>query len=990
MKSRFRSGAALVASILLVSQATATILIDNFGTLQGPVFRTAPGDVGVPIGATIIGGGIIGTERDIRVDLISTTPAGSRITVSVASYNHSQDAGIRGTSRCVWDGADGDGIAINHTGLGGVDLTDSGAQDALEVHVISADLMSTIVFEVFTDAGNSSSYLLNLVGGAFNDIYVIPYASFITNLGAGADFTNVGAISMFVDGSTVPSLDVIVDLIQTTSLVTMEKTDAHFVDSDGDGNVDVGETIQYTITITNPDDDGNSAAPAVIFTDTPDPSTSLVVGSVTTTQGSVTTGNTGGDTTVEVNVGNVADGATVTITFTVTVTAEDPLVCNQGFIDDLPSDDPGTPDENDPTCTPVTFCGDGIVNDVTEECDDGNLNDNDDCSNNCTMGCGNDIINTGEFCDGLAEAPAVDCTLPCRDELAADPCTCCGDAVLQPGSGEQCDGVAFEPGAPASHGPCRNDCTFCGDGLVNGGEECDDGNADDNDDCSNNCTMGCGNEIINTGESCDGVAEAPGVDCTLPCRTSGGLDECTCCGDDLLQPGSGEQCDGTLFEPGAPASHGPCRNDCTFCGDGLVNGGEECDDGNDNDNDACSNNCTMGCGNNIVNTGEFCDGAAEAPGVDCTLPCRTAPPQDSCTCCGDDVLQASAGEQCDGVIFEPGAPATHGPCRNDCTFCGDGAVNGGEECDDGNAVDNDGCTNACTNPRCGDGIVQAPEECDDGNLVNNDACTNACTTPRCGDGIVQAGEQCDDGNQIDGDGCQANCQNPRCGDGIVDPGEGCDDGNLINNDGCTNACTLPDCGDGIVQPGEQCDDGNAVDNDGCSNVCMLPRCGDGIVQAGEQCDDGNAVNNDACTNACTTPRCGDGIVQPGEECDDGDFDNNDACTNACTLPECGDGFLQPGELCDDGNNIAGDGCSPICRPEFCGNNVLDPGEECDGTADANCAPTEVCGPDCVCGERPPDTEIPTVSEWGLVILALLLLTGAKVYYSSNRFGVGEA
>ena len=28
----------------------------------------------------------------------------------------------------------------------------------------------------------------------------------------------------------------------------------------------------------------------------------------------------------------------------------------------------------------------------------------------------------------------------------------------------------------------------------------------------------------------------------------------------------------------------------------------------------------------------------------------------------------------------------------------------------------------------------------------------------CGDGIIQQGEQCDDGNNADGDGCSANCQ----------------------------------------------------------------------------------------------------------------------------------------------------------------------------------------------------------------------------------------
>ena len=64
--------------------------------------------------------------------------------------------------------------------------------------------------------------------------------------------------------------------------------------------------------------------------------------------------------------------------------------------------------------------------------------------------------------------------------------------------------------------------------------------------------------------------------------------------------------------------------------------------------------------------------------------------------------------------------------------------------------------------------------------------------PVCGDGILVAGEQCDDGNTSDGDGCQADCQLPVCGDGILDTGEGeqCDDGNNIDDDGCQADCTL--------------------------------------------------------------------------------------------------------------------------------------------------------------------------------------------------------
>ncbi len=58
---------------------------------------------------------------------------------------------------------------------------------------------------------------------------------------------------------------------------------------------------------------------------------------------------------------------------------------------------------------------------------------------------------------------------------------------------------------------------------------------------------------------------------------------------------------------------------------------------------------------------------------------------------------------------------------------------------------------------CGNGVKDAAEQCDDGNEVNTDECTNACTTPACGDGIAQAGEDCDDGNSEVDDSCPNTC-----------------------------------------------------------------------------------------------------------------------------------------------------------------------------------------------------------------------------------------
>jgi cysteine-rich repeat protein len=62
--------------------------------------------------------------------------------------------------------------------------------------------------------------------------------------------------------------------------------------------------------------------------------------------------------------------------------------------------------------------------------------------------------------------------------------------------------------------------------------------------------------------------------------------------------------------------------------------------------------------------------------------------------------------------------------------------------------------------------------------------------PVCGDGLVQAGEACDDGNTEDDDGCTERCEPPFCGDDLLTAGEQCDDGGADDDDGCSKACRI--------------------------------------------------------------------------------------------------------------------------------------------------------------------------------------------------------
>ncbi len=164
------------------------------------------------------------------------------------------------------------------------------------------------------------------------------------------------------------------------------------------------------------------------------------------------------------------------------------------------------------------------------------------------------------------------------------------------------------------------------------------------------------------------------------------------CGNNAIDPG--ETCD-PPGQPGPGPQPGVCRLSCTYCGDGTPNNGEACDDGNGVNGDGCENNCTI-----------------------------TPPPP----ICGDGIIGNTPGETCDPP-GQPGPGPQPGICRQNCTYCGD----------DGNLPD-------------------PGEQCDDGNGINNDACRNNCMLPRCGDAILDPGEQCDDGNTNSGDGCSSTCK----------------------------------------------------------------------------------------------------------------------------------------------------------------------------------------------------------------------------------------
>lgn len=93
----------------------------------------------------------------------------------------------------------------------------------------------------------------------------------------------------------------------------------------------------------------------------------------------------------------------------------------------------------------------------------------------------------------------------------------------------------------------------CGDGVYDPGEQCDDGNREGEDGCSDLCQledlMSCGDGKRGPGETCDDGNVMDGDGCSATCQSEG------------------------------------------VCGDGSLDPGEQCDDGNGSSGDGCSSKC---------------------------------------------------------------------------------------------------------------------------------------------------------------------------------------------------------------------------------------------------------------------------------------------------------------------------------------------------------------------------------------------------------------
>ena len=236
-----------------------------------------------------------------------------------------------------WDGTGSAADTTNFTGLGGVDLTDSGRNTGVSL-LINADKAGSITMRLYTDAANHSTAVLAFPDtlGSLTRIF-LPFSSIVATGGAGATLTDLGAIQIDIDAASAAADGYIADLGGLGPTVQNVNFNSQPIDLAITKGVDVNrpqvnDQVTFTVTVTN---DGSAGATGVQVRDVLPAGLSFV--SAQATQGSYSAG------TGLWQVGTVAAAASHTLSLVATVTTPgtktntaEVLAANEPDIDSTP------------------------------------------------------------------------------------------------------------------------------------------------------------------------------------------------------------------------------------------------------------------------------------------------------------------------------------------------------------------------------------------------------------------------------------------------------------------------------------------------------------------------------------------------------------------------------------------------------------------------------------------------------------------------------
>ncbi len=157
---------------------------------------------------TTVEGSMLGGEFDalLVLDAVDNPADGSYFTVEQGQAIFSQDATSTGMVLLIWDGVDGDAVrVVASTGLdGGVDLTQDGTVDGIEIEVARNDKPLKAALIVFTGVEKTSELALDIPVTDSPVTFRYPFAD-LTSPGESADLTRVTTVIVMVgaQGSAV-------------------------------------------------------------------------------------------------------------------------------------------------------------------------------------------------------------------------------------------------------------------------------------------------------------------------------------------------------------------------------------------------------------------------------------------------------------------------------------------------------------------------------------------------------------------------------------------------------------------------------------------------------------------------------------------------------------------------------------------------------------------------------------------------------------------
>lgn len=576
----------------------------------------------------------------------------------------------------------------------------------------------------------------------------------------------------------------------------------------------------------------------------------------------------------------------------------------------------------------TAVCGNGKA-EFPEGCDDGDTADNDGCSATCEL----EDMTTKSACPGMPYRLGAGPGAPGKVSFAGD------TSLLEHGGGSA---TSCTNGSGASNSGSGPNAVYAITPTVSG-------------NLSLELLANYPNALLHVRRECSGTENDTQADCAgaadalVPLKTS--------------LPVTAERTVYVFVDSGNTSAHGLYTLDATLtvaaCGNGLLDSGEECDDGNTNDGDGCSATCTAlrdpstyTCPGKLLRL----EGAAPGPrslsirGTTAPLPGETLPDSKSKSCGADKVPDVvyQVTSDIDGwaIARVKGVFNSTLSVRATCTAttdlaCVKAAGGTGEE-----------VLAFAMNKETPYFLVV------DGTAVGQQGSFELdveITPSTCGNSVIEGGETCDDGAAASGDGCDDACRleppspHDKCSTApltTLEPRAGGTYGTTIVS-GNTNLTKEPSPTHSMSPCSSLWADGwypftppiSGVVTARITKATFRSTIGvrTGCAPTGTQltCDDANQKGGQEITFAVsqgTTYWLGvaGGFVVSGKP-EIGTF-----TVDVNLVPiGCGDTFFNTPEQCDDGNTADGDGCSSTCSLETLANVESCPGHAVSLTGAAN-------------------------------------------------------